>query len=143
MPRLDAEDVKLLEFAIDLLPNEWQDEGSSLLDKIKDIADYEDDSTRLSLSDIMAKIVLNETCGACPEQYDATIDDQHVGYLRLRHGTFRVECPDTGGELVYHAHPAGDGCFEYDERDRYLARAKLEIARWLQSRNHSTITIGD
>ena len=39
----------------------------------------------------MYKIELVKTCGACPEQYDAYFEGYQVGYLRLRHGTFRVD----------------------------------------------------
>ena len=73
---------------------------------------------------------LVQTCGACPEQYDVFDEetDEQVGYLRLRHGGFRVEYPDCGGETVYTASPNGDGCFTEDERDFYLSRA-LEALR--------------
>jgi hypothetical protein len=35
-------------------------------------------------------IELRETCGACPEAYDVFFDGEYVGYLRLRHGSFRA-----------------------------------------------------
>ncbi len=73
-------------------------------------------------------IHLELTCSACPEQYDAFVGDRQVGYLRLRHGTFRVEVPDVGGKTVYIDDPAGDGCFEHFERDAYLTAAKAAIA---------------
>jgi hypothetical protein len=73
-------------------------------------------------------IRLEMTCSACPEQYDAYIDDQKVGYLRLRHGRFTVEVPDPGGKLVYSAHTVGDGAFhDAAEADYYLTQAKLAI----------------
>ncbi len=75
-------------------------------------------------------IRLVETCFACPEQYDAYDGDQQVGYLRLRHGTFTVECPDVHGELVYRASPEGDGRFGNDERDYYLRFSVDAIQRW-------------
>lgn len=65
--------------------------------------------------------------GACPEQYDAYIGERVVGYLRLRHGHFRVDYPDCGGETIYEAAPHGDGEFVPHERDYYLAEAKLAI----------------
>ena len=70
------------------------------------------------------QITLDETCGACPEQYDAYLGDDKIGYLRLRHGYFRAEYLGT---IVYEAHPNGDGCFEYDERGKYLKKAKKAI----------------
>lgn len=73
-------------------------------------------------------IVLELTCVACPEQYDAFFDGGQVGYLRLRHGHFRVDYPDCGGETIYDAYPDGDGSFDPDERDFYLTEAKNAIA---------------
>lgn len=66
---------------------------------------------------------LIKTCSACPEQYDVYKGMRQIGYLRLRHGWFRAEYPECGGETVYEASPKGDGEFEDDERDRYLKEA--------------------
>lgn len=71
-------------------------------------------------------IELIQTCGACPEQYDAIVDDEIIGYLRLRHGYFSVEYK---GELVYEATPNGDGLFEYEERPYFLRKAKQAILK--------------
>lgn len=78
---------------------------------------------------------LDETCGACPEQYDAYLDDQMVGYFRLRHGYFTVEvyCEDIWGD-AYSAEPKGDGIFEPDEREYYL----IEGLRSIDSLLHNT-----
>lgn len=74
---------------------------------------------------------LTLTCLACPEQYDVTDPDgNQVGYLRLRHGSFRVDCPDAGGETVYTASPRGDGIFDSDERLMYLTEAIEAIIKW-------------
>ena len=73
----------------------------------------------------MLKFVM--TCGACPEQYDAFLDGEQVGYLRLRHGHFSVECPDSGGTEVYAAKTKGDGLFYEDERDFHLSMAARAI----------------
>ena len=59
--------------------------------------------------------------------HDAFIDGEQVGYLRLRHGYFTVQYPNVSGELVYSAEPNGDGIFEYEEREGYLAAARLAI----------------
>lgn len=40
-------------------------------------------------------IELRQTCAACPEQYDAYLNGELVGYLRLRHGHFRVRTYPT------------------------------------------------
>ncbi len=77
-------------------------------------------------------IRLVQTCGACPEQYDAFHGDRKVGYLRLRHGHFTVSCPDTDGDIVYFADTRGDGCFaDAQEKGIHLAKAKGAIADWL------------
>lgn len=76
-----------------------------------------------------------KTCDACPEQYDALYDGKNVGYLRLRHGNFYVQCPDVGGETVYDAKPQGNGMFEDDEREYYLVSAQQAIAVWCNRRN--------
>ena len=83
-------------------------------------------------------LIFKKTCDACPEQYDAFDEaepEKIVGYLRLRHGTFTVECPDTGGDLVFIERGlASDGCFRSAERDHYLTMAAGAIQTWL-SRN--------
>lgn len=73
---------------------------------------------------------LVRTCEACPEQYDVYKDRVQVGYLRLRHGYFRADCPDCGGETVYTASPKGDGVFYDDEREFYLTEAISAIDAW-------------
>jgi hypothetical protein len=77
-------------------------------------------------------IRLVQTCIACPEQYDAFLGDEQVGYLRLRHGCFRVDFRDCGGETIYEARPHGDGEFNEDERDYYLRFAVDAILRRLR-----------
>jgi len=76
---------------------------------------------------LIDRIVLELTCGGCPEQYDAYLYDEKVGYLRLRHGYFSVRYPSSCGEEIYSAQPRGDGIFECDERDYYLNEAKKAI----------------
>ncbi len=77
------------------------------------------------------EIKLVETCWACPEQYDAFYNGEQVGYLRLRHGQFTVECPDVEDQLVYSAETTGDGRFEYEERNFHLDNAKKAILKWI------------
>jgi hypothetical protein len=67
------------------------------------------------------------TCGACPEQYDVFDGDKKVGYLRLRHGHFRCDYPDCGGETIYHSDTKGDGIFDDDERMPELKRVVAAI----------------
>ncbi len=78
-------------------------------------------------------IILKLTSTFCPEQYDA-YDDQSgmemVGYLRLRHGHFRVDFPDCGGETIFEVQGiASDGEFYPHERDKYLRLAVDAIER--------------
>lgn len=73
-------------------------------------------------------LTLVQTCGVCPEQWDAfDAAGDTTGYLRLRHGTFRVDYPDCGAETIYTAQPEGDGCFMEDERARFLALAVAHL----------------
>jgi hypothetical protein len=72
---------------------------------------------------------LELTSTACPEQYDVfDANGDQVGYLRLRHGYFRADVPDCGGETVYEANAKGDGSFEADERMPELTNAVRAIA---------------
>ena len=81
-----------------------------------------------------------KTCDVCPEQYDVYhVDDLKtiVGYIRLRHGMFSVECPDCGGNTVFEAEVEdwGDGCFIDEEvRTAFLMLAKLYIEKWCRER---------
>ena len=63
------------------------------------------------------------TSSAFPEQYDVFKGMVEVAYLRLRHGFFRVNCPNYDGPVVYTANTKGDGCFDNDEREFHLKRA--------------------
>jgi plasmid stability protein len=90
---------------------------------------------RFAALDLRPVVVrLERTCFDFPEQYDAFIGDEKVGYLRLRHGHFRVECPDVYGEMVYEASPSGDGMFDDDERAEHLDAAREAIAEWWRER---------
>jgi hypothetical protein len=79
----------------------------------------------------MAKMILEKTCDACPEQYDAYLDGIRVGYMRLRHGFYSVRCPDVSGVQVYSGTPEGDGSFFDHERDYYLRFGVDAILRWI------------
>jgi len=80
----------------------------------------------------LSEIELRQTCGACPEQYDAFIDNKQVGYLRLRHGFFSVDCPDAGGVEVFATNDvSGDGMFTDEERPIMLQSAKEAILHWV------------
>lgn len=74
------------------------------------------------------QIKLVQTSGAFPEQYDAYLNGVEVGYLRLRHGFFVVECLD---EIVYTSKTIGDGFFHNVESNRQLKNAKKAIAKAL------------
>ncbi len=67
------------------------------------------------------------TCPACPEQYDAYYKGEIIGYLRLRHGYFRVEYLCVNGVIVYDSYPIGDGIFEDSERKKHLKKARKAI----------------
>lgn len=74
----------------------------------------------------MKKIRLQQTCIACPEQYDAFISDEKIGYLRLRHGYFYCQFTPTD-EIVYGSNTKGDGSFDSDESEYHLNKAKKAL----------------
>jgi hypothetical protein len=82
-------------------------------------------------------ITLIETCSSCPEQYDAFDENKkQVGYLRLRHGNFTVECPDVWGKCIYEKEVEGYGDFiDEEEREKELTIAVNKIKEWLNNQN--------
>lgn len=79
---------------------------------------------------------LKRTSYACPEQYDVFADDVHVAYFRLRHGHFRVDVPDCGGETIWTSTPAGDGVFTDAERVTELTAAILAVQDYYINRRY-------
>jgi hypothetical protein len=69
------------------------------------------------------KLIL--TCWACPEQYDVFHGKKQVGYIRLRHGAFRVDYLKCGGDTIVREElPKENGQFSTDEvRLFYLTKA--------------------
>lgn len=87
---------------------------------------------------LKSKFRLHQTCWAYPEQYDVFLGEKQVGYLRLRHGMFRCEYPDVGGEIIYTNTECGDGTFDDDEtRERCLEAAVAAIAKKLNISDYS------
>lgn len=80
---------------------------------------------------IIGKYAL-EGGGSCPEQYDVMLNGEEVGYLRLRHGWFRADCPY--GNTIYDASPNGDGLFDDEEREKYLTEAVAAIDKELNKK---------
>ncbi len=73
---------------------------------------------------------LYRTCTLCPQQYDVFLGKNKVGYLRLRHGHFRADCPY--GNTVYETSDCeGDGGFELDEEEFFLTEAIKAIHKHL------------
>lgn len=88
----------------------------------------------MNIDDIRSKIVLEQTCWACPAQWDAYYNGKIVGYIRLRYGCMTVECPDVGGELVYsmHSDDGLQGMFHSGfEEELFLNKALNAIAEWI------------
>ena len=87
----------------------------------------------------MKKIKLNEirleqTCTACPEQYDVFYRGRQVGYIRLRWGYLSVRYPDHAGEEIYsYIFPdTWKGSFDSErERTFFLNKAKRAILQRL------------
>lgn len=53
-----------------------------------------------------------------------------VGYMRLRHGFFTVDCGEVN---VYCVEPEGDGIFADHERDTYLNNGCHAILQYLSN----------
>lgn len=75
------------------------------------------------------KLRLVQTCASCPEQYDAYMGDEMIGYLRLRNGHFTAR---YSGDIVYSAYTDGDGCFTEQERKIQLTKASNAIIKAYQ-----------
>lgn len=79
------------------------------------------------------EIELQQTCSACPEQYDAYYKGSQVGYLRMRWGVFWVFCPYSDGEVVLSAKVSDNpylGAFHDADRESWLQKAKEAIVKW-------------
>ena len=81
------------------------------------------------------------TCLMCPEQWEVFDScSNQVGYIRLRHGDFRVDYPDCSGKTLLELHSGeyGDGGFN-DERTRniYLLKAVKAIDEEILNQNPS------
>lgn len=99
---------------------------------------YEYDEAKLIEPQLLFErygLELHLTSGAFPEQYEVYKKgtEEQVGYLRLRHGEFRVDFPECGEETIFHAQPSGDGLFDEDERMPYLTAAMNAILNKLNS----------
>lgn len=75
-------------------------------------------------------MIFQQTCFACPEQYDVFSGGDQVGYIRLRWGKLSCEAPEYGGETVY----THDFCDEFkgifdteDERELFLDKCAAAI----------------
>jgi hypothetical protein len=49
---------------------------------------------------LVGNLRFDQTCMACPEQYDVYLDDTQVGYVRLRWGMLRAYYPDYKSKSV-------------------------------------------
>lgn len=78
-------------------------------------------------------IQLVNTCRAVPEQYDVFMDNQKIGYLRLRHGRFSAKYPSHFGEEVYsNEEVRGIGFFHnQEERVNEIRKALVAILKAL------------
>ena len=84
------------------------------------------------------EINLVRTSFACPQQYKAYMGQTQVGYLRLRHGYFRVDYPICGGQTIFEANTIGDGVFDRSEEANMLETAKQAIREKIRSDNQVT-----
>jgi len=84
---------------------------------------------------------LELSCFMCPEQWDVFSNFfDKVGYIRLRHGDFRVDYPDCGGKTLIAecVDEHGDGAFDNEEiRNVYLLKAVKAIDEEILNQNPS------
>ena len=84
---------------------------------------------------------LELSCFMCPEQWDVFSNFfDRVGYIRLRHGDFRVDYPDCGGKtlIAESVDEHGDGAFVSEEiRNVYLLKAVKAIDEEILDQNPS------
>jgi len=84
---------------------------------------------------------LELSCFMCPEQWDVFSNFfDKVGYIRLRHGEFRVDYPDCGGKTLISENIGfyGDGAFINEEiRNVYLLKAVKAIDEEFLDQNPS------
>lgn len=77
---------------------------------------------------------LNRTSYACPEQYDVfDSNKKKVGYMRLRHGFFRVDILYPIRQTIYSSDEMhGDGIFDDIEREHFLKQAILALDKQIK-----------
>jgi hypothetical protein len=135
--------TELLHKVINALASQWCSEGVPVEDKelekevkeycfknniiIEEFNDSPEDLIPADLADIISEIILEQSCGGCPEAYNAEYRGEYLGYLRLRWGNFTVD--NKSGVTIFSASPKGDGIFEYGEREFYLTQAKIALAK--------------
>lgn len=87
-------------------------------------------------------LMFNQTCGACPEQYDVINGrGQQVGYVRLRYGWLRCYYPDCRSDKVIYETSIGDdgwtGCFTSEEERMYHLNAIADEINKYQKGNNA------
>lgn len=85
-------------------------------------------------------LIFQQTCSACPEQYDVlSPDGEIIGYVRYRHGCLSADyyppekcnCYGDSSESIFHQGVGNDGwrgILTAEERDYYLPLIANEIA---------------
>lgn len=59
------------------------------------------DTFEFSSNVLIEGLLFEQTCFACPEQYDVFLENEQIGYVRLRWGHLSASYPDVGGADVY------------------------------------------
>lgn len=98
------------------------------LQDLLDLFDSFQDETNVVQDQTIEGLEFKATCYGCPEQYDVFLENEQVGYVRLRHGTLRVDYPSHSGETILETEGVeGDGIFTKEERPFWLRQAALAI----------------
>lgn len=68
---------------------------------------------------------INQTCGACPSQWDAETTDGQSVYIRVRHGYLNLDVDD---ETIFDGNPDGvDGVMSTHEMIVYVTQESKKI----------------
>lgn len=88
------------------------------------MADFSDEYPKFKVDTRFGvPVTFEQTCFACPEQYELyDPNGERIGFFHYRYGHLTLECPDTGGELVYEKMlgDRADGILDSDTRDVVL-----------------------
>ena len=88
-----------------------------------------------------AKLI--KTCDMCPEQYELINESGDIiAYMRLRWGSFTVECPDVGGKVVHSCEYGDEYKGEFNNQQERETELREAIKKIEEHYGYSLITEG-